>query len=175
MHRLFVAIELPVAVRDTLLGLMGGVSGAHWQTDDQLHLTLRFIGEADRHRAADIAAVLAAVHAAPFALALSGTGSFDRKGWTDAIWAGVAPHDRIVALNHKVEQALVRVGVAPETRTFLPHITLARLSRSAGPATGFLTSTLVASAPFPVDGFALYQSTLGRDGPDYTIVERYRL
>jgi 2'-5' RNA ligase len=175
MHRLFVAIELPLGVRDTLLGLMGGVSGARWQTDDQLHLTLRFIGEVDRHRAADIAAALATVHASPFDLALSGTGSFDRKGWPDAIWAGVLPHDRIVALNHKVEQALVRVGIEPEARTYLPHVTLARLPRNAGPVTGFLTSTLVSSAPFTVDSFALYESMLGRDGADYTIVERYRL
>ena len=175
MHRLFVAVELPLGVRDLLLALMGGVSGARWQTDEQLHLTLRFIGNVDRHLAADIAAALATVHAPPFALTLWGSGSFDRKGRTDALWAGVARHDRIVALNHKIEQALVRVGVPPETRAYLPHITLARLPRGAGPVTGFLASTLVTSAPFTVDGFALYESTLGYDGPDYAIVERYRM
>jgi RNA 2',3'-cyclic 3'-phosphodiesterase len=175
MHRLFVAVEPPVAIRDLLLGVMGGISGARWQTDDQLHLTVRFIGEVDRHRAADISAALDTIHAAPFELSLAGSGSFDRKGRADAVWAGVMPHDRITALNHKVEQALVRVGVPSETRTFLPHITLARLSRSAGPVTGFLATTLIASPPFTVDGFVLYESTLGQSGADYRIVERYRL
>ena len=56
MHRLFVALRPPVPVRDHLLDLMHGVEGARWQSDDQLHLTLRFIGEVDRHQASDIAA-----------------------------------------------------------------------------------------------------------------------
>src|SRR3546814_1235738 len=55
MHRLFVAIRPPSAIRKALLSIMGGVEGARWQSDDQLHLTLRFIGEVDRHRADDIA------------------------------------------------------------------------------------------------------------------------
>src|SRR3546814_10503522 len=61
MHRLFVAIRPPAAIRKALLSIMGGVEGARWQSDDQLHLTLRFIGEVDRHRADDIAAALATV------------------------------------------------------------------------------------------------------------------
>ena len=51
MHRLFVAIRPPRADPRALLGLMGGVRGARWQSEDQLHLTLRFIGEVDRHLA----------------------------------------------------------------------------------------------------------------------------
>jgi len=53
MHRLFVAIRPPAAIRAILLGAMGGISGARWQSEDQLHLTLRFIGEVDRHRAGE--------------------------------------------------------------------------------------------------------------------------
>ncbi|MEC7933242.1 MAG: 2'-5' RNA ligase family protein, partial [Pseudomonadota bacterium] len=59
MHRLFVAIRPPAAIRSLLLSLSGGVEGARWQDDTQLHLTLRFIGEVDRHRANDIADLLA--------------------------------------------------------------------------------------------------------------------
>ena len=175
MFRLFVAIEPPVAVRDALLAQMGGVAGARWQRDDQLHLTLRFIGEVDRHGAHDIVAALGAIHHPAFALTLAGRGSFEHKGRPDALWIGVAPHEPIRALNNKVEQALVRIGLAPETRTFLPHITLARLGRGTGPIAGFLSAPVLPLPPFPVDGFALYESTLGRDGADYTIVERFRL
>ncbi|MFZ4110759.1 MAG: 2'-5' RNA ligase family protein, partial [Polymorphobacter sp.] len=70
MLRLFVALELPVAVRDALLASMGAlggsVVGARWQSDEQLHLTLRFIGEVDRHQAADIDAALGTVNFQPF-------------------------------------------------------------------------------------------------------------
>ena len=58
MHRLFVALEPPAAIRHQLLDLMGGIANARWQTEAQLHLTLRFIGEVDRHRAEDVAAAL---------------------------------------------------------------------------------------------------------------------
>ena len=63
MHRLFVAIRPPAEIRRALTALMGGVAGARWQDDDQLHLTLRFIGEVDHHRAEDIAAALGGLHA----------------------------------------------------------------------------------------------------------------
>src|SRR3546814_1491418 len=62
MHRLFVALEPPAAVRHQLLDLMGGIANARWQTEAQLHLTLRFIGEVDRHRAEDVAAALGGIH-----------------------------------------------------------------------------------------------------------------
>ena len=65
MHRLFVALRPPPAIRARLLAAMGGVPGARWQDDDQLHLTLRFIGEVDRPVAEDIAAALGTIHAPP--------------------------------------------------------------------------------------------------------------
>ena len=108
---------------------MGGISGARWQSDDQLHLTLRFIGEVDRHLAGDIHAALGAIHQAAFEIALNGIGAFDRRGWPDAVWAGVLPHEPLKALHKKVDAALARVGVEPEQRAYLPHITLARLKR----------------------------------------------
>src|SRR5687768_8380838 len=62
MHRLFVGLRPPPAIRARLLALMGGVTGARWQDDSQLHLTLRFIGEVERPRAEDIATALSNVH-----------------------------------------------------------------------------------------------------------------
>lgn len=176
MHRLFVAIRPPPVIRGKLLGLMEGVGGARWQSDDQLHLTLRFIGEADRHQARDIAAALGAVHHPRFEIALSGVGSFDRRGRIETLWAGVAPHEPLKALHNKVDQALARAGIAPETRAFHPHITLARLKRDSRPVAALVErSGGLASAPFAIDGFALYESTLTQDGAVYAVVERYPL
>jgi 2'-5' RNA ligase len=173
MHRLFAGLELPPPLRDVLLGTMGGVAGARWQTDAQLHLTLRFIGDVDRHRAQDIAAALGQVRAPPFTLALGAPGVFETRGVIDTLWVGVTPHAAVKALAQRIDQALVRVGIAPEARAFLPHITLARLGRGAGPVDAALAQVLPALS-FDVDGFALFESTLGAGGSVYDIVERYR-
>jgi 2'-5' RNA ligase len=172
MHRLFVALELPVAMRDVLLAAMGGVAGARWQRDDQLHLTLRFIGEVDRHRAADIAAALDGVRVEPLELALAGPGSFDRRGRIDTLWVGVSPAEGVAALAQRINLALLRVGLPVETRAFVPHVTVARLPRSAGVINGFPARALPATS-FRINGFALWESRLGHDGADYTVIERY--
>ena len=176
MHRLFVAIRPPASIRATLLALMGGVPGARWQSDEQLHLTLRFIGEVDRPMAEDIASVLGTVRYPNFELALSGMGAFDRRGRADALWVGVTPHEELHALHKKVDQALVRLGLPPESRAYLPHITIARFSRNAAPpAAATEPHAQVTSAPFPVTHFALFESRLGREGASYEAVERYAL
>jgi RNA 2',3'-cyclic 3'-phosphodiesterase len=176
MHRLFVAIPPTAAVRAHLLALMGGVAGARWQDEAQLHLTLRFIGEIDRHRAADADAALAGIVHPAFDVAIEGVGSFERRGEPAALWAGVAPQEPLKALHKKVDQALVRAGLEPERRAYLPHITLARLPRGAGPVGGFLGGAATAAGPaFRVEDFCLYESRLIPAGAVYTIVERYRL
>ena len=176
MPRLFVAIRPPATIRVLLLDAMGGISGARWQSEDQLHLTLRFIGEVDRHLADDIHAALGAVRHAPFVIALNGIGAFERRGQADTVWAGVTPHEPVKALHNKVDTALTRVGVAPDQRAFLPHITLARLKRSSGPVGNLLEqSGGLTSPPFTVADFALFESTLTPEGAVYSIIERYRL
>lgn len=176
MHRLFVAIRPPRPIRDTLRAAMGGIAGARWQGDDQLHLTLRFVGEVDRHQLRDIDAALAAVHHPPFDIALDGLGTFDRRGRITALWAGITPHPLVAALHNKVDQALSRAGIAPDSRAYLPHITLARLNRSSGGVSAMIEEAGgLSSAPFPVTYFCLYESTLTPEGSLYTILERYPL
>lgn len=176
MHRLFVAIRPPRPARERLLALMGGVLNARWQDDAQLHLTLRFIGEVDRHRAQDVAASLASVHAPRFDLALHGAGHFGQSGRHETLWIGVAPHDALAALHKKVDQACRRIGLPSEGRAYLPHITVARLGRGAGPIEPFLAAaSATSSVPFTIDSFCLYESDLGSGGSIYEIVERYPL
>lgn len=172
--RLFVALDLPDPVKDQLLGLSGGVSGARWQTRDQLHLTLRFIGEVDRHQLRDVAAALAGIHHPGFSLALAGAGVFGKPGRPDTLWIGVSPRKPLETLHHKVEQALAGAGLEPERRQYTPHVTLARLNGRTGPLHGFLEAP-VASQPFAVQDFCLFQSTLGHEGAVYDILERYPL
>lgn len=176
MHRLFVALRPPAAMRDALLAQMGGVPGARWQDGEQLHLTLRFIGEVDRPLAEDIAAALGAVtHPRP-AITLSGVGTFDRKGKPHTLWAGIVRDAGLRALRERVARALSRVGIAPEERAFTPHITLARLDRSAGPVEPFLArAAYLSSLPAVLDSFLLYESSLGHGGSSYSVIARYPL
>jgi 2'-5' RNA ligase len=176
MYRLFVALRPPRPMRTALLATMGGLERARWQSDEQLHLTLRFIGEVDRHQASDVAAALGGVHHPAFTLKLDGYGCFDQKGRIDALWASVAPHDAVRSLRDAVNRALGRVGIAPEGRAFLPHITTARFSRASAPI-----APLPAGLPMPppveglFDSFFLYQSDLGAGGSSYSVIERYPL
>lgn len=175
-HRLFVALRPPRPVRDLLRTAMHGISAARWQDDDQLHLTLRFIGDVDRHRAEDIAAALGALHAPAIKARIAGVGMFERRGWPHTVWAGVEPAAALAGLHRKVDQLLARVGIAAETRAFVPHITLARLNRSAGPVAPFLAlHSDLASAPFAFDHIILYESELGHGGSRYHPVARYPL
>ncbi|PZO88641.1 MAG: RNA 2',3'-cyclic phosphodiesterase [Sphingomonas sanxanigenens] len=176
MHRLFVAIRPPAEIRRALIALMGGVAGARWQDDDQLHITLRFIGEVDGRMADDVAAALGAVHCPPLELSVSGVGMFDRKGRVDTLWAGIAPRDAIERLHRKIDQALVRIGLPAEMRAYLPHITLARFGREAGPLDAFnALHGGLSLPPFHAAHFCLYESHMGHTGSSYEIIERYRL
>lgn len=176
MHRLFVAIRPPDWIRELLLRAMGGISGARWQTDEQLHLTLRFIGEVDRHQAGDVHAALGGIHHPKFEIAVSGVGVFERRGRPEAVWAGLSPHEPLKTLHNKVDQALGRVGISPDERAYLPHITLARLNRTSGPVGNLVEQSGGLRSPlFVVERFALFESRLTPEGAVYSIVENYAL
>jgi len=164
--RLFVALCLPDRVIASLLALECGVPGARWQTREQLHLTLRFIGEADGRTMA----------APGFTLELKGVGSFGGKAPRD-LWAGVEPNEALAHLRRKIESALQRIGLEPDGRKFTPHVTLARLKGAHnGRVIDFHAGhALYASGPFAVDGFHLYSSKLTSNGAIYRIEKSYRL
>lgn len=175
MIRLFVALRPPPLLRTALIGCMGGVHGARWQSEDQLHLTLRFIGDVDQRQAQDIAASLTAVRSRAIDLALGRPGLFERKGKLESLWIAANPAEALKALHDKIDRALVRAGLPPEGRAFVPHITIARFSAACGAPTAFLTNPPLMIAPQRVDHFSLFESMLGRGGSSYTVVDRYPL
>ena len=179
MHRLFVALRPPPAVRAALLAVMGGIRAARWQDDEQLHATLRFIGEVDRPLAEDVVAGLGAVHAEPISAAIAGVGRFEKRGRTDTVWAGLAPREPLAAFHAKVDRALVRLGLQPERRSYFPHVTLARTPRagvSEPEVERFLADHAgLASERFTFTHLTLFESRLGQEGARYTPVERWPL
>ena len=176
MHRLFVALRPPTAMRrDCLDAIAGGPPGWAWQREEQLHVTLRFVGEVERPVADDIAAALSSIRASEVELGLRGVGFFD-QGRQGVLFARAGPREPLEALHKKVDRALTTVGLQPERRAFLPHITLARAPAPAADPTGWLEAHAALSAPpEPVGEFILYESHLGRDGPHYEAVAEYRL
>ena len=176
MHRLFVAIRPPAAIRDRLIDAMDDSPELGWVKDDNLHLTLRFIGEVERPLADDLAAALARIRHPRFALTITGIGRFDRRNG-GAVWAGVEPRAPVAALAAKVERACVTAGLPSERRAFHPHITIARWNRRSAIFADALIARnrALATDPFEVTEFTLYESHLSRHGAHYEAVADYRL
>ncbi len=177
MVRLFVAVDLPAGVREGLVALCGGVPGARWVDPDQLHLTLRFIGEVDGGQFRDIATALGAVGGPPFDLRLDGLGHFPPRGAPRVLWVGVERSEPLRSLRSRIESALADLGIAREGRKFAPHITLARLKGTPPARVGrfFEDHPLFRAPPFTVESFRLYSSTLGRRGASHRIEAEYPL
>ncbi len=177
MIRLFVALELPETARARLAALAGGVPGARWTPPENMHLTLRFVGEVPEPAFADVAGALARVRVPGFDLAVEGVGHFARGRSPTMLWAGVARDAALDRLQARVEAAVAAAGLPAEGRKFTPHVTLARLKDSPrGRVQEFLaTHGLLRLAPFAVESFALFSSHLGHGGALYRVEARYPL
>ena len=175
--RLFVALDLPPGVRQQLAMMAGGVPGAKWVAPERMHLTLRFIGEADGTLFTDICRALAEVEGVPFELRLEGVGRFGVRKRVNQIWAGVAPNEDLERLQRRLEGVLAALGLEPEGRRFHPHVTLARFKGApAERVAGFLESHgLFATEAFAVERFVLYSSLLSRSGAVYREEAEYVL
>lgn len=177
MQRLFVAIDLPQVVKRELAGICLGLPGARWVEDEQIHLTLRFIGEVDCGIFQDIRDGLAEIQGAAFAMRLVGLGFFPPRRQPHILWAGVEPVEPVVALRNRVESLLVRLGLEPEGRKFSPHVTMARLRDTpVAKLTHYLAgNALFASSEFKADAFHLYSSVLTNKGAMHQIEASYPL
>ncbi len=175
--RLFVAIALPEDLRAHLSRLQQGVPAARWVDPDNLHLTLRFIGEADGIEAHDLDAALTQVRAARFDVTLAGVDRFGQGRKSRALWVGVKPVPELDRLRRKVEQAVRAAGFVPEGRKFKPHVTLARFKGDPGLR---LHDHLAHHATFRAESFearefVLFSSLLTQAGAIYTPEAAYPL
>ena len=172
--RLFAAIVPPEPTRRALAGLAGGLPGARWTPEENFHLTLRFIGEVDGESAEAFAEALAGVSGERFLLSLTTLGAFGGAR-PRLVWAGPEDGAAVAALRGRVNAALARAGLAPESRKFAPHVTLARMKAARPNAVAdWLQSRAGFRAPdFAVEGFSLMSSRLGGAQPVYREEVRY--
>lgn len=178
MPRLFTALEIPHDVADELELLRGGVEGARWVDRDSLHLTLRFIGDVEQRLANELRLALEEVRGYEFELSLHGMGAFGGAK-PRAIWVGVRPNEALEALQADHEAVCRRIGLAPESRQYKPHVTIARMR--GGQASNTDVQTYVArhalyqSRLFDVDHYVLLSSRPSRGGGPYVAEEVYDL
>ena len=176
MARMFVALTPPAAIRSSLLSAMGGIAGARWQDDGQLHLTLAFLDHVPDTVHADLDTALRGIHHSAFDFWCEGVGLFDKNDMINAVWAGGKPHDTLTALATKTQHAARRTGIAIEHREFVPHVTLARLNRSTGPIDHWITDQALLRTPVArITRIGLFESTLHPEGARYTLLESYPL
>ena len=174
---LFIAVTVPCTIAGRLATLGGGIPGGRNVPAENMHITLRYLGEIESMLADEICEALATISHAPFTLKVSGVGFFGKRRDPRLLYAGVSPHDDLVTLHHKVEGLLLQLRLPPRERKYHPHITLARLKNaSAQRIGGFVAANnLIESPPFEIRSFSLHESHRRSDGSHYRMIREYAL
>ena len=134
--RLFVALEIPAAVRDNLAAQIKELrhlpapladKRLRWVRPENLHVTLKFIGEVEAARLDGIRRALTAIGLdAPVGLELRGLGFFPDEKYPRVLWVGLLATGNLPVLARDIDRALEGQGIARDQRAFTPHLTLAR-------------------------------------------------
>lgn len=169
--RLFLSIELPESVRQSLAEMDPHLRGVRWLEPRQMHLTLSFLGSVSAETQENLMEKLRAISWKSFFLPLVGLGAFPGKGWPKIVWIGVGTgHPHLFQLHKRVQEAALAAGLEPDLRSFHPHVTLARC-RDVSPQT--IRPFLKSNAEFDVglihvESFVLNSSELTPAGSVYT-------
>jgi RNA 2',3'-cyclic 3'-phosphodiesterase len=176
MPRIFTGLEVPKNVAQSLSLLRGGLPGARWIDPENYHLTLRFIGDVDDVIAHEVASLLGRVKRGAFELHLEGLASFGGRK-PRAVVATVAPEQALLDVQAEHERLMQRIGLQPEGRKYLPHVTLARLRTSSSRDVAEYLSArgLFRTASFPVTRFVLFSSRNSVGGGPYVVEASYPL
>lgn len=169
--RLFVSLDLPVAVAELLVRLNPSVPGVRWLAADQIHLTLAFLGNVAAAAEEKLCANLRAIQFTSFFLPLQGVGSFPARGQPKIIWIGVGRgHPHLFQLHKRVTDAALAAGLDADLRPWRPHVTLARCDKvSAQSIRPFLRAEGDFDAGLvPIDAFQLKSSLLTPGGSIHT-------
>jgi 2'-5' RNA ligase len=169
--RLFVSLEPPPSIAETLVRLNPRLPGLRWVAADQLHLTLAFFGKVTPELEEKLRENLRAIRFAHFFLPLQGLGTFPPKGSPKILWLGVGRgHPHLFQLHKRVADAALGAGLEPDLRPWHPHFTLARCDQISR---GALEPFLRANAGFdaglvPFSSFQLKSSRFLPSGSTYT-------
>jgi 2'-5' RNA ligase len=173
--RLFVGLELPSSCKLALVALDPHLTGLRWLLEEQLHLTLSFIGDVQALAEVGLREALREVRVPPFFLPVCGVGVFESRGRPSVVWAGVGKgHPHLFTLHRRIQDAVLHAGLEADLKPFHPHVTVARakgISRQS--LQPFLRS--YAETEFglvKVTGFALFSSVLAPEGATHRVEMR---
>jgi RNA 2',3'-cyclic 3'-phosphodiesterase len=184
MLRAFIALEIPAEIRSTiarsLAPLQKALPGAivRWVAAQNLHLTLKFLGEVSPASLQQLAEVLreeTCAHEA-FTISLKGMGAFPSTSRARILWMGLEAPPTLKQLALGIESVAARLGFAAEQRPFNPHLTVGRVRQNVPPSDLQRLQSVLNDYPidvigsFLVDAVAIIRSDLQPRGPVYTLL-----
>ncbi len=179
--RTFVALEMPVPIEDQLSNVINSLKAdlndvpVRWVAVENIHLTLKFIGETSEENVQQISSLIqnCAQTVSPFELQVTGFGVFPDTRRPLVLWVGVSAPENLATLQQKIESGLAHLGYPVEDRPFNPHLTIARVRRGTGaPDAKRIMAAMdahktISSDPVLIDSVSLFQSVLNRNGSVY--------
>ena len=179
--RLFVALEIPSTVRENLAALLKSLRAispqTRWVRPENLHVTLKFIGEVPDTKLAAIRSALAGARSGqPVTLDFRGLGFFPNEKHPRVFWAGIEASPNLKGLAADIDRATEKLGIPREQRPFSPHLTLARFEPPGLPEK--LRSAIQEDAArefgsFRTNQYHLIESKLKPTGAEYTTLESF--
>jgi len=180
--RTFIAIELPKDIKNILGNIQNELKQSQadvkWVKPDNIHLTLKFLGEIQEDLVKKIQLVLEEIAQknSSFSIYLASLGVFPKLQYPRVVWIGLNNDQQILKIAKELEESLITIGIPAETRPFSSHITLGR-SRSSSHRKELvekiesLNKNLSLSLQeFRVSGITLFKSTLTPAGPIYEVI-----
>ena len=179
--RAFLAVELAPDVRAALVDLIeqlgrSGLRGLRLVRPENIHLTLKFLGDVPVDQVDAIVAAVSRVAAthSPFELKLGGAGVFPNRRAARVLWVGIEGHlSPLILLRQQLDESMVSLGFASDSRVFSPHLTVGRIKDGARAsdreraAEFHLSSRIESGLPVGVESVGLIRSTLHPDGATY--------
>lgn len=183
MKRLFIGIRLQAddSFRDFYSGLkdeLADLRGIRWVTLQNLHFTLKFLGETEEHKIPALIEALrkTASQHEPFSFSLNGTGFFGGKEGLRVLWMGVSEAEALSRLAADIGNALAAAGFQGDTKAFKPHLTLARIKTLPDDTIVqqvFASNKNWKGCPQHIRGFELIESRLSPTGPAYLTLQKF--
>lgn len=184
MKRLFIAIKIEpnksfIEIYNELISRLK-FENLRFAEMNNLHLTLRFIGDTAENKISDIDRMLnkTIVTAKSFTLNINRTGIFGSSYNPRVVWFGIDQNEKLTYLQKTIELNLSKVGLFPDRQNFVPHLTLTRIKQLKDlklfqkVISEFREKEIMKQ---DVQSFSLIESTLMKDGPVYNTLFSYLL
>lgn len=177
--RLFIAIDLPLDVKDYLYNLQKSfdknLAKITWVSKKNLHLTLKFLGEIDASKLDEIKKILRNIKFSSFEVSLNNFTCFPDFSFPRVLWVALKPEDNIFKLAQLIDEETLLISKSDVQ--FKAHLTIGRVKtiKFKERFTEQLKKIKIEKIKFRIDSFTLYKSTLSAQGPSYDVVEKYKL